>query len=266
MNKQIQDEENEFSFEALLKATLSNFEVRKQGNIPLLKLIEKEIQCKTWPLKILEAGCGSGVDSYLLKQWNPNKLEVFALDIDLNSIKTVQWWRKYFQYPIKLIQTNLYSMPFLNEAFDLIFSQGVLEHFKNPNPLMQEQIRILKSDGTLIIDVPQKYSPYTIGKYLDKKRGKWKIGYETQYSYHELVKLGMAHGLKAVHSLGYGHNRLFRFLRNPYRILQKYRIIPHGLFPSFRYVDRVLERFWERLDWTLGRYFATSVVVSFKRV
>ena len=45
-------------------------------------------------------------------------------------------------------------MPFREKTFNLINSGGVLEHFENPQGVLQEYFRVTKPNGVIIVSVP----------------------------------------------------------------------------------------------------------------
>jgi len=67
-----------------------------------------------------------------------------------------------------------------------VFSQGVLEHFADPSAVMRDQVRVLKPDGVLVVDVPQKYNVYRLRKHAAMRAHRWPWGWETEYSVGEL--------------------------------------------------------------------------------
>lgn len=58
------------------------------------------------------------------------------------------------------------AMPFPNEMFDVLYLGEILEHSWQPKKIMDECIRVLKSGGILIMDVPNIYSFSRMLKYL----------------------------------------------------------------------------------------------------
>jgi SAM-dependent methyltransferase len=56
---------------------------------------------------------------------------------------------------LKLCAGDVASLPFVDQAFDLYYSGGVVEHFEaGPEPAVREAQRVLKPGGTLLISVP----------------------------------------------------------------------------------------------------------------
>ena len=63
----------------------------------------------------------------------------------------------------KYLLGDIFHIPINNEQFDIVFNQGVMEHFRlegmNPSDGIHEMFRTVKKGGTLIILVPAYYSP-----------------------------------------------------------------------------------------------------------
>ena len=58
----------------------------------------------------------------------------------------------------KLLQDDCRKLKIKDETFDLVWSQGLLEHFHHPEEVLQEHIRICKNNGNVVISVPARYS------------------------------------------------------------------------------------------------------------
>jgi len=81
------------------------------------------------------------------------------------------------------------SCPFKDNTFDVVFHQGLLEHFNSPFRLLQENHRVLKKGGLLVVDVPQTLHIYTVIKQLLTLLGLWFAGWERQFTFKSLEKL-----------------------------------------------------------------------------
>ena len=99
----------------------------------------------------------------------------------LNIIKNIATEEKVEVNPVG---GNAFSLPFPDASFDLVFHQGLLEHFrqKEANNLLKENIRVLKSGGLLLVDVPQRYHIYTVMKHILIALDKWFAGWEREFS------------------------------------------------------------------------------------
>jgi SAM-dependent methyltransferase len=171
---------------------------------PFLVIIEKyikQLQAEE-KINVLEVGCGTAIDSYCIAK-NP-KVECWALDISPEAIELAKEIGRHFKDKINLKVADAMNTGFPDGFFNLIFSQGVMEHFKDPLPVIREQVKILSEGGYIIIDVPQKYNIYTLYRRIFTLLGKWPYGWERSYSLRELRKLGNRAGLKLIEVVGWG--------------------------------------------------------------
>lgn len=152
--------------------------------------------------RILEIGTGMGGDSfYLVKKG----AEVTVLDFSSAALKKLRASADKEKVKLHTILADAKKIPLEAESFDIIFHQGFLEHFRNPELYLLEQKRILKKGGFLLVDVPQKFTTYTLKKHFKMWQGKWFSGWEKEYSINQLESLLRKAGLKVVCSYGWGY-------------------------------------------------------------
>jgi len=152
-------------------------------------------------IKILEVGAGSGSDCITLAKLGG---KCFALDFSREALKTCQHLAKEADVEVKSILADCRQIPVQDGFFDLVFSVGLVEHFKNPVPMLREQIRVLKNGGFFIVDVPQKYNLYTIVKHLRMVLGSNPFGWETEYALTDLKKIAGLLKIKPIRFYGRG--------------------------------------------------------------
>lgn len=205
-------------------------------------------------LKILEVGAGTGRDSWLLAKYGAQS---YALDYA--TIKSIK--EKFYSdnLPLIGIQADGENLPFRDKFFDLVFSQGLIEHFRNPDKLIKEQIRVLKNQGYMIIDAPQKYSLYHIYKtaliYLDN----WPMVWERSYSVQDMKKISNKYSLKLVKLTGWDVWPLF--IRN----LHKIEIRKRTIFP--KKLRQLIETKWRRFENTKpAAYTAMNITAIFQKM
>lgn len=149
-------------------------------------------------LRVLEVGAGTGRDADALAS---HDAIVHALDYSEQSLSLM---KGSLRNPVRVVCGDAFSLPFRDESFDVVYHQGLLEHFKNPGVMLEEHVRVLKKGGTLLVDVPQRYHYYTLLKHALIFFGKWFAGWETEFSAAELRRLVEARGLVVMGM--YGHS------------------------------------------------------------
>jgi len=155
--------------------------------------------------------------------------DVFLLDYSEQSLRMIRLLSK--DDSVKMILGDARDCPFGNGAFDVVFHQGLLEHFPSPMPLLQENHRILKKSGFLIVDVPQTFHFYTLMKHLLMGLGVWFGGWERQFTVGSLTRLLKRTGFQPVHVYGDWSRPgvLYKIVR---QLLMKFRIsLP--MYPTY---------------------------------
>jgi len=112
-------------------------------------------------MTILDAGCGSG---FFSEYFCDKGLNVTALDYSENALNLT---KKRTLNRAQIVKADMLDQNFgahLNQQFDLIFSDGLFEHFSNvdQNIIMQNLKSVLAEGGYLITFVPNLFSPWTI--------------------------------------------------------------------------------------------------------
>ena len=165
----------------------------------VLEAIKKNFKLEG--MKILEVGAGTGRDSAELARLGA---QVYVLDFAENSLKIVDALRssEKLQDNLQLVRGDAFKAPFPDNTFDLVFHQGLAEHFKNSLPLIQENFRILKHGGHCLCDVPQTVHPYTIIKHILIAMDKWFAGWEKQFTMGQLKQLMKDAGFELTYAYG----------------------------------------------------------------
>lgn len=149
-------------------------------------------------LRVLEVGAGTGRDAEAIARLGA---EVWTLDY---SEESLQLMSANLDETIRIVCGDALALPFEDASFDLVFHQGLLEHFRRPRNLLAENHRILKSGGLMLVDVPQRFHYYTLAKHILIFLDKWFAGWETEFSVAELQGLVRETGFDLAHT--YGHN------------------------------------------------------------
>jgi ubiquinone/menaquinone biosynthesis C-methylase UbiE len=224
------------------ESTVSHWDAYwRKGNLQYVNKIVEELE-KTGPLAgktILEIGAGSGATSIKLAQMGSR---LICLDYSRNAINVIRNNSLDAQTDVACVLADANALPFKENAIDICFHQGFLEHFRDCSTLLSEQHRVLKTGGVLLADVPQRYSLYALKKRLLIALGKWFAGWETDFSMGGLRRLIRGFGF----TYGWGYGRFH--IRNIDRIQKKFlgrTILPVGLEKRYYKIVTMLENtFW----------------------
>lgn len=148
--------------------------------------------------RVLEVGAGSGRDSAALARAGAR---VFLLDAAAGALELAARAEEGLRGR-SLIRADGLTSPFPDATFDVVFHQGLLEHFPDPLPLLLENRRILKPDGILLVDVPQTFHPWTVLKKALIAVDRWFAGWETQYTPPGLERIVRQAGFETLATYG----------------------------------------------------------------
>jgi ubiquinone/menaquinone biosynthesis C-methylase UbiE len=148
--------------------------------------------------RILEVGAGTGRDSGTLARMGA---EAWTLDYSEESLELMS---ENLGEEVRIVCGDAFALPILTGSFDVVFHQGLLEHFENPGDILAENHRVLKPGGYVLADVPQRFHYYTLAKHVLMFFDKWFAGWETEFSPRDLESMVEDAGFEIVAT--YGHN------------------------------------------------------------
>ena len=148
---------------------------------------------------VLEVGAGSGRDT--LELVRAGAIGV-VLDYSPASLELVQRQARDQGLPVHLVRADALAMPFRDGSIEIVHHQGLLEHFRDPAPLLLENARVTRSGGRVVVDVPQTFHLYTLMKQVMIVANVWFAGWETQFTPGQLEARVRAAGLTVRRSYG----------------------------------------------------------------
>lgn len=149
--------------------------------------------------RVMEIGAGSGRDLLELARRGAHGI---VLDYSPASLALVKRQSEALGIPVMFVQADATNMPFRDGTIDISFHQGLLEHFRDPLPLLRENARVTKSGGRVIVDVPQTFHLYTLMKKTLILFDRWFAGWETQFTPARLEARCREAGLEVVRTYG----------------------------------------------------------------
>lgn len=133
----------------------------------------------------LEVGAGTGRDGLRLAA---SGSKVVLLDYAVQAIAMLRTLTRP-RRGVYIVRADAFALPFRNESFDLVFHQGLLEHFREPEELLRENLRVLRVGGVAVVDVPQRFHLYALLKRILMLLGRWFAGWETDFTVRGLRAL-----------------------------------------------------------------------------
>ncbi|MBI2413531.1 MAG: class I SAM-dependent methyltransferase [Deltaproteobacteria bacterium] len=98
---------------------------------------------------LLDAGCGK---KSLMAGFKKKVARQVGMDISLDAIHENNAFNVF-------AVGDAHKLPFADDSFDVVVSQWMIEHIKDPNEVMKEFHRVLKKGGHLIVATNSLYHP-----------------------------------------------------------------------------------------------------------
>lgn len=119
-------------------------------NNKLDKLLKKFLP--TGNKKIFEIGCARGKKLiYFSKEFD---YEIFGIDYSESGVEIALRNLKMANIKGTILCEDAFQTSFQKGSFDVVYSMGLIEHFENPESIIDVHIDLLKTGGILIITIP----------------------------------------------------------------------------------------------------------------
>lgn len=123
--------------------------IRRIGKLFLLPILKKLIPMSPFGKKFLDVGCGNGRYMLTLRKMG---WEVYGCELSKSGVMVAR------QHGLNVSHGTLFEARYPTSFFDAIRLEQVFEHIDEPDILLQEIRRILKTAGLLIIGIPNSNS------------------------------------------------------------------------------------------------------------
>ena len=103
--------------------------------------------------KVLDVGCGAGIDTIALSQIVGSTGQVFGVDYDNEMINEAEQYAEKEDVSawVKHKQADAVSLPFDTGYFDSCRSERLFEHLLNPAGALSEMARVTKVGGMVVV-------------------------------------------------------------------------------------------------------------------
>jgi O-antigen biosynthesis protein len=100
---------------------------------------------------VLDVACGEGYGSDLIAKYAES---VIGVDLSEEAIKHAT--SAYCKANLQFEHGSVLDLPFRNETFDVVISFETIEHLVEQSQMLDEILRVMKTDGLLIISSPNR--------------------------------------------------------------------------------------------------------------
>jgi 2-polyprenyl-3-methyl-5-hydroxy-6-metoxy-1,4-benzoquinol methylase len=127
---------------------------------------------------VLDAGSGTGLNSLALAARGAH---LTLLDIAPQALAIAKAYYDDQGLTADYVTGSIFSLPFPDETFDVVWNTGVIEHFEPAERRLAvgEMLRVMKRNGTMITVNPNASARvYRFAKEWAERHGRWDVGFE----------------------------------------------------------------------------------------
>lgn len=108
--------------------------------------------------RVLEVGFGSG--RILTRIARERNCRCVGVDVANDAFPSLTFFSQQQGVTVEAMKGDGFSLPFKDESFDVVYSEGVIEHFpmRRSAELVREHARVCRPGGLVIVSVPNKFA------------------------------------------------------------------------------------------------------------
>jgi ubiquinone/menaquinone biosynthesis C-methylase UbiE len=123
---------------------------RSRGYHAVIDAIEADAIPRGASLRILEAGCGTGLVMDRVRSGGTSDL--FGIDLSAGMLAVAR------QHRSRVAQASVTALPFRDASFDVAYSFKVLAHVPDIHMALQEMARVVRPGGTIVVEFYNRHS------------------------------------------------------------------------------------------------------------
>ncbi|KMQ52715.1 hypothetical protein CHISP_0484 [Chitinispirillum alkaliphilum] len=103
--------------------------------------------------KLLDVGCGPGIDTISLADCKAQPDFVAGIDFDREMVTEAHCNARKLSLKTSLLYAQAVSqnLPFKSDSFDAVRSERMLQHHPSPQKAVNEMVRVCRKEGTVVI-------------------------------------------------------------------------------------------------------------------
>lgn len=117
----------------------------------LARILQKHLE-KSPGSRLVEVGCAPG--RWLVYCHRLFGYQVAGYESSPLGVQKTRENLDFFEIEAELIERDFTTSDLPTNSYDVVLSLGFIEHFSDPNPVMERHARILRPEGKLILEVP----------------------------------------------------------------------------------------------------------------
>ncbi|MDB2348006.1 class I SAM-dependent methyltransferase [Verrucomicrobiales bacterium] len=148
LEQQTEEHYEAFPFDFLTAEDEANIETLQPA--PFRRFVDQRLRAG---MKVAEIGCGPGRGTLFMVR---RKLDVVAVDLSEEALRLAGRRAPEATF----VHASNLALPFDDESFDAVVSDGVIHHTPDPHQSLKENARILKRGGNLYLGVYRRKRYY----------------------------------------------------------------------------------------------------------
>ena len=203
INKQIKEKEKWYNSDQIHSYDKGPYRFHLRKRIEYVKNVLREYVKSDRSKKNLDLGCGDGANLRWLANFSNN-----LCGTDYNFLRLLRAKKNMTKegIQVKFFLTEIMSLPFEENSFDIIFFNHVIEHIKDDLQALRNIYKITKKGGLVIIGTPNEGALFWKFAYWIEPRIKRQTDHVNFYTAKSFMNLAKKAGfeVKHVEHIGWG--------------------------------------------------------------